>query len=112
MRIVCGNTSRASTWIGRGWRKCVVADDGYRSGVTIGSKWGCVATILVGCPLLFLSLLVGAIGDCAPDSRCASQSVVFVILLPIGIAALVGLAARWLINRLVARRDDGKVEAP
>lgn len=87
-----------------------MADDGYKGGMTTGSKWGCVATILVGCLLLFLSMFVAALGDCPSDSRCPTQSIIFVILLPIGIAALAGLAVRWLINRVVARRDHRDIQ--
>lgn len=77
--------------------------------MTTGSKWGCIATILVGCSLLFLSVFV-ALGDCPSESRCPTQSTVFVILLPIGIAAVAGLAVRWLINRVVARRDHRDIQ--
>lgn len=81
-----------------------MAEHGYRSPATIGGKIGCVAAALVGGPIFAFLLLAAALGDCVQDERCLTQSMLFVFLFPAVIAVIVGLAVRWLINRLAAKR--------
>lgn len=82
----------------------MVAEDGYKNPATIGGKVGCAAAALVGIPIFVFLLLAAALGDCVQGEPCHTQSMLFVFLVPAAMAAMVGLAVRWLINRVAARR--------
>ncbi|WP_133243791.1 hypothetical protein [Sphingomonas pokkalii] len=45
-------------------------NEGYKSGGTIGGKWGCALAAIVGVPILGFVILLSALGDCAPDVSC------------------------------------------
>jgi hypothetical protein len=79
-------------------------EDGYRGGGTLGGKWGCALSALVGLPVISLGLLVSALGDCAPDMDC-NHRITWLLFIPgIVIAALVGFGSRAIINRMNGRR--------
>lgn len=81
-------------------------EDGYRGGGTLGGKWGCALSALVGVPLLSFGLLVSALGDCVPDMDCNHRITWWLFIPGIAIAALVGFGSRAIINRMVRRRGE------
>ncbi len=89
-----------------------MAEGGYKSPATVGGKVGCVAAALVGIPIFIVLLMVAAMGDCISGEPCPSTSMLLIVLPPAAVAGMVGLAVRWLINRLVARRDRGNIQVP
>jgi hypothetical protein len=84
-----------------------MSDDGYQGGGTPGGRWGCALAALIGIPLLGLSVLFGALGDCVPDDPCNHYLPMEFILASLAVATVVGLGSRSLINRLIARRRNG-----
>ena len=82
-------------------------NDGYQSGSTPGGKWGCGLAALVGVPLLGIVILLSALGDCVPDAPCHHDLDWFLMLAALGIAAVVGLGSRALINYVIHRRTNG-----
>ncbi len=75
---------------------------GYKSGTTVGGKWGCAASVLMGglvfVPLWFLTLF----GDCPTGAACHDgelATALGVIAISAIAATAVGLAVRWLVNR-------------
>ncbi len=76
----------------------------YKSGGTVGGKWGCALAAFVGVPIFSVLLIADALGDCAPDVPCRKGFWTYVALPSSAIALAVGLAVRWLVNRW--RRND------
>ncbi|MFM5918292.1 MAG: hypothetical protein ACKOOL_12280 [Novosphingobium sp.] len=81
------------------------ADEGYRESRTPGAFWGCLVSALVGVPLVGLVVLVSALGDCAPDIPCKHGLIWSLFWPAVAIAASMGIATRWVINWLKAKRD-------
>ncbi len=82
-------------------------DIGYRGGATIGGKWGCALSALIGVPLIGFTILVSTLGDCVPDEPC-NHGIIWSLLIPsILIAVLVGIGSRAVINWIVHRRQSG-----
>ena len=83
-------------------------ESGFTSGTTIGGKWGYALSALIGIPLLGLSIMASTLGDCLPDQSCSHSLIWWLVIRSIGVAALVGLASRALINRAAARRRNSR----
>ena len=82
-------------------------DVGYQSGATVGGKWGCALSALVGVPLILFTVMASSLGDCSPDEPC-KHGMIWGLLLPsILFAALVGFGSRAAINWIVTRRRNG-----
>jgi len=75
-------------------------DDGrYKSGSTLGAKWGCASAIFVTLPIFIFLLLVDTLGDCAPDITCGKGFWSHVALPSAFVALAVGFVVRWAVNR-------------
>ncbi len=70
---------------------------------TIGGKWGCGLSALIGVPLLGLAVFVSTYGDCLPEDACDTGLDWTLIGAAAAIAALVGFGSRFIVNRLVRR---------
>jgi len=70
----------------------------YHGGDTIGGKWGCAVSVIVGLPLIGIAYLIAALGDCVPGADCIDGWKL--ILAAVAITALVGFAARCAINAI------------
>lgn len=80
--------------------------DGYKNGGTVGGRWGCALSALIGLPMLNFGLIVASMGDCVPDEKCTSGQTL--LLSAIGITIAVGLGSRAAINAVARwRRRDG-----
>ena len=71
---------------------------GYRGGGTIGGKWGCALSALVGLPLVLGVFVVSALGDCADGVDCHRGPSLRLILIALLIAIGIGFGTRLLVN--------------
>lgn len=82
-----------------------MAGDDYKGGPTPEGKFGCLVGSLIGVPTGMCLLLADALGDCVPNSPCHHGFLLSVLLPSVGIAIVVGLAARWMV-KAYRRKDD------
>ena len=80
-----------------------MADDGYVGGSTTGGKCGCALAAIVGVPLLAVSVLINALGDCAAGTSCRKGLDWLSIGVVLAVTAALGFGARALINRVLER---------
>jgi hypothetical protein len=79
----------------------------YDSGRTVGGKWGCALSAIVGVPLLVLLWIPYAFSHCDPDVGCHEASLFLTVIVPGAlVAALVGFLSRAIINDFMRRRKD------
>ncbi len=74
---------------------------GYTGGGTIGGKWGCAISALVGLPLLGFAFVAAALEQCARDAHCIPDWQLFGGA--IAITTVAGFVSRAGINALVKR---------
>ena len=77
------------------------------SGTTLGGKLGCLASALVGLPILSALMFLAFYGDCFDSEQChRGEGLRFmaVILLTLMVAVPVGLLTRKLVNGRIRDR--------
>ncbi|PZU09690.1 hypothetical protein [Sphingomonas sp.] len=89
-----------------------MSEDGYRGGGTLGGRWGCALSAVVGLPLIAGVFVLAALGDCAPGVECHRgpnwRLLAGAILIAIGI----GFGTRLFVNvtfrrlRALAREQE------
>ena len=79
------------------------APHGYEGTGTVGGKWGCALSALVGLPLLGFAVFVSIYGDCLPEDACDRSLEWTLIGGALAIASIVGFGSRSMINSLVRR---------
>jgi hypothetical protein len=83
-----------------------VENRGYDSGGTVGGKWGCAVSALVGIPLFSGALLISSMGHCAPDVDCVPNWQLFAGAA--GLTIVVGIGTRAAINAILARLKNDR----
>lgn len=81
-----------------------MSEGGYKGGATVESRWGCIASAVVGALAFMFLLLADALGDCAPDTACKKGFLTQVLLPTVVIAIGVGLLVRGVVK--TARRNN------
>ena len=76
----------------------------YEDAGTVGGKWGCALSALIGLPLLGFAVLISTLGDCLPEDPCDHRLDWELIGAALVIAAVVGFGSRAIINWVVRRR--------
>jgi hypothetical protein len=79
-----------------------MSEGGYKGGPTVESRWGCIASAVIGVPVFMFLLGLDALGDCAPGPACKHGFLTRVLLPSVIIAVGVGLLVRWAVK--AARR--------
>jgi hypothetical protein len=77
--------------------------DGQEGAGTVGGKWGCALSALVGLPLIGFAVLTSTLGDCLPEDACDRSLDWRLIGAALAIAAVVGFGSRAIINAIVRR---------
>jgi len=80
----------------------------YDGGGTIGGKWGCAASALVGLPVFGFLAFVLFYGDCFDNPQCYrgdGPRWLAAFLVTAIVAAFVGLLIRKLVNGRTHRRS-------
>lgn len=81
----------------------LMSEGGYEGGTTVESRWGCIASAVLGIPIFMFLLLGDALGDCVPDTTCKKGFLTKVLLPTAVVAVSAGLLVRWAVKK--ARRD-------
>ena len=81
-----------------------MSEDGYKSGGTVGGKWGCAIAALVTVPVFGFLLIADALGDCVPDIECHKGFWTFVFTPSAILAIVVGVTIRAIVDKMIARR--------
>lgn len=77
------------------------------SGTTLGGKLGCLASALVGFPVLGALMFLAFYGDCFDSEQCHGSEglrIMAVMLVTVMIAVPVGLLTRKLVNGRIRDR--------
>ena len=76
----------------------LMSEGGYKGGLTVEGRWGCIASAILGVPVFMFLLLADALGDCAPDTAC-KKGFFAQVLLPTALIAIgVGFLVRWAVR--------------
>jgi len=70
---------------------------------TIGGKWGCALSAIVGIPLLGFAVAVTAMPDCLQNEPCDRSLDWGLIAGALAVTAIVGFGSRLLINAIARR---------
>ncbi|PHQ64318.1 MAG: hypothetical protein COC10_01565 [Sphingobium sp.] len=91
-----------------------MSEGDYRGGSTVGGRWGCIASVILGVPVFLFLLIVDAMGDCVPDTACRKGFLTQVLLPSMIVALCVGLLVRWAVGaaRDADRQRRGEDDPP
>ena len=84
-----------------------MGESDYDGGGTIGGRWGCAASAVVGLPVFGALVFVGFYGDCFDNPQCYRGDGlrwIAAFLVTALVAACVGLLTRKLVNGRTHRK--------
>jgi hypothetical protein len=68
-----------------------------------GGKCGCAVAVIVGVPLIAMTMLIDALGDCAAGTTCRRGADWISLAVVLAVAALLGLGTWAMVNWVVSR---------
>ncbi len=81
-----------------------MTDERY-DGLSLGERWGCGISALLGSAAFIFLMALDALGDCAPDTGCTKGFLTNVLLPSLAITAIAFFGVRWAVNAYANRAD-------